>query len=180
MFYRLATLSEDALQTFMHASRKKHFPTNPSCFFLSNNVLRRSQTLKHCLISKFQIFNNAESNNIKQCGIVGPGPYGLRGLACFRVSCAARPWPNDETLLVKHLRFALEVFDHCLASRVRSALFSEEFKAIFFLYQAKNVWWSEQCFLMGQTVTHCCRQAISMLANNVWLFMQDLSTFTCS
>ncbi len=43
--------------------------TLPSKFRLSVNVVWRGQTFKHCLISKFQMFD-------KQCLIFWPGPYG--------------------------------------------------------------------------------------------------------
>ncbi len=66
-FYRLATSQNNARQTFLLASNRKQCAINSAHFCLSNNVLWRGKTSKHCLRNKFQMFG-------KQFVIVWPRP----------------------------------------------------------------------------------------------------------
>ncbi len=80
------------------------------------------------------------------------------------------PLPNDQTLFVKHLRFALQA----RTSENCGLVFLKGFKNIFCSMQAKKCWTSN-VLRRGQTVKHFAWQAnLKCLTNNVWSFGQGL------
>ncbi len=76
-----------------------------------------------------------------------------------------RPWQNDQTLFIKHLKFACQT--QCLTAQHHNHFSSN----IFCLKhcRAERVLWRP-----GQTVTHCLWKELKCLTNNVWSFRLGL------
>ncbi len=115
----------------------------PTAFYRFARALRRVETLKHCLISKFPMF-------VKHCLVV------FSGSKVRKTGTLNRPLPNYQLLLVKHFRFTVWTRSK---TKICLAMFLENFKA--FLARGNQKMLDEQCFATRQNAQTLLDKQIS-------------------